>query len=171
MRLNTSKHKGFIFLIGGNLPVRRAFADRASRSEASALAGALQRGSPAPRARLPFAPRVHRPINPRGPVRELRGNNMRTLVFATLAVVGLLMPAQADPLHGTCPGCTEATIGGDALTPLTQGVTNFGFSSSPSGATGNLQLKFLIPNSFTLAQVQTFASAVGVVSGTGAHFP
>src|SRR3954462_23314 len=39
------------------------------------LAGALQRGSPAPRARLPFAPRVHRPINPRGPVRELRCNN------------------------------------------------------------------------------------------------
>src|SRR4051812_16223793 len=96
---------------------------------------------------------------------------MRTLVFATLAVVGLLLPAQADPLHGTCAGCTEATIGGNAVTPLTQGATNFGFSISPSGATGNLQLKFLIPNSFTLAQVQTFASAVGVVSGTGAHFP
>ncbi len=32
---------------------------------------------PHPRAGLPFAPRVHPPINPRGPVRELRGNNNR----------------------------------------------------------------------------------------------
>ena len=31
--------------------------------------------------RLPFTPRVHRPINPIGPVRELRGNTGRYLVL------------------------------------------------------------------------------------------
>src|SRR4051812_7173803 len=35
---------------------------------------------PPPRVGLPFAPRVHRPINPRGPVRELRGNNRGRLL-------------------------------------------------------------------------------------------
>jgi len=76
-----------------------------------------------------------------------------------------------DPLHGECVGgCAEAVIGGNAVTPITS-PTNFGFSSSPPGATGNLQLKFLIPNSFTLTQVNAFASAVGVVSGTGQTYP
>jgi len=38
----------------------------------------------------------------------------------------------------------------------------FTFDSSPAGTTGNLELKFLIPNSFSLAQAQSFASQVNV---------
>jgi hypothetical protein len=44
------------------------------------------------------------------------------------------------------------------------GVSSFGFTSSPPGASGNLQLKVLIPNSFTLAQVLAFDAGVNVTN-------
>jgi hypothetical protein len=51
-----------------------------------------------------------------------------------------------DVLHGACLGCTEVQIGGNDVTLLGPGgVTGFGFTSSPGGLTGDLQLKFLIP--------------------------
>lgn len=94
---------------------------------------------------------------------------MKSLIAASalLAVATLITPAKADviddPLHGACPGCTSVTIGGDPVTLLGPGgVTGFGFTSSPAGATGNLQLKFLIPNNFTLTQVNNFVSGVDV---------
>ena len=98
---------------------------------------------------------------------------LKKLLLATTALLALTSVARADiivddPLHGECTGCTEQTIGGDKVTPISA-VTNFGFSSSPAGATGNLELKFLIPDSFTLTQVNNFASQVNV-TGTGGPF-
>lgn len=93
---------------------------------------------------------------------------MRKLLLATAALLTLALPAKADvvlddPLHGECTGCVEQTIGGNAVTPISN-VTSFGFSSSPPGASGNLELKFLIPNNFTLSQINNFTSQVNVTN-------
>jgi len=90
--------------------------------------------------------------------------NKKTILVATTLFAGLVgyTSAAQAVLHGFCAGCSEQTIGGDDVTVLGQGgVTNFGFNSSPA-TSGNLQLKFLIPDSFTLAQVQAFAAGVSV---------
>lgn len=97
---------------------------------------------------------------------------MRTLLLALAASTALFLPAVAqaqviteDPLHGFgSNGGNEQTIGGNAVTP-TNSVVNFGFNISPPDQTGDLVLKFLIPNDFTLAQVQTFAATVDVTGG------
>ncbi len=88
--------------------------------------------------------------------------NKKTILVATLfAFFGHSSAAHAV-LHGFCAGCSEQTIGGHPVTLLGPGgVTNFGFNSSPA-TSGNLQLKFLIPDNFTLAQVQAFAAGVSV---------
>jgi len=88
---------------------------------------------------------------------------MRKLLLATTALVALASVAKADVLHGRCSDCTSATIGGDPVTLVgPNGTLGFTFDSSPAGTTGNLELKFLIPNSFSLAQAQSFASQVNV---------
>ena len=102
---------------------------------------------------------------------------MKRLLLAavTTAVLAGFSAARAetvaivdDPLHGICSGCTSVVIGGNAVTQLgPNGLSSFGFASSPPNATGDLQLKFLIPNSYTLSQVQAFDAQVNVVSGTG----
>jgi hypothetical protein len=69
-----------------------------------------------------------------------------------------------DPLHGcTTSGCTEATIGGNAVTPIAS-VTNFGFFASPAQS-GDLVLKFLIPDNIALSTVQSFVAGT-TVTGT-----
>lgn len=69
-----------------------------------------------------------------------------------------------DPLHGcTTSGCSEATIGGNAVTPITS-VTNFGFFASPAQS-GDLVLKFLIPDNIALSAVQSFVAGT-TVTGT-----
>jgi hypothetical protein len=90
---------------------------------------------------------------------------MRAIYAAVVLLAGatLASPASADVLHGACTGCTHVTIGGNDVTLLgPNGVTNFGFTSSPSGESGDLQLKFLIPNTFSLTQVTNFANQVSV---------
>jgi opacity protein-like surface antigen len=98
---------------------------------------------------------------------------MKKLFLFTVASVALLsFPAKAaevliepDPLHGACTGCTAANIGGNDVTVIgPNGVSAFGFTSSPAGATGDFQLKVLIPNSYTLAQVQAFDAGVNVTN-------
>lgn len=96
---------------------------------------------------------------------------MKKLLLAAAAAVWLVAPARAeiitidDPLHGSCTGCTAANIGGNDVTVIgPNGVSSFGFTSSPPGATGDLQIKVLIPNSFTLAQVQAFDAGVNVTN-------
>jgi hypothetical protein len=91
---------------------------------------------------------------------------MRKLLLATTALLALSSMARADvvedPLLGFCTGCTHVNIGGNDVTLLgANGVTNFGFNSAPNNS-GDLVLKFLIPNSFTLTQVQNFAGSVSV---------
>ena len=90
---------------------------------------------------------------------------MKRAIYAAVVLVGaaLASPASADVLHGACLGCTEVQIGGNDVTLLGPGgVTGFGFTSSPGGLTGDLQLKFLIPNTFSLTQVNNFADQVSV---------
>ena len=90
--------------------------------------------------------------------------NKKTILVATTLFAGLVgyTSAAQAVLHGFCAGCSEQTTGGDPVTLLGPGgVTNFGFNSSPA-TSGNLQLKFLIPDNFTLAQVQAFAAGVSV---------
>ena len=101
-------------------------------------------------------------------VSKARADPMNVLKKAILAatmlgaLVGYTSTVRAGPLHGFCSGCTEQTIGGNDVTLLgPNGVTGFGFNSSPANS-GNLQLKFLIPDNFTLAQVQAFAVGVSV---------
>ena len=66
-----------------------------------------------------------------------------------------------DPLHGcTTAGCSEANIGGDAVTPINP-FANFGFFASPPQS-GDLELKFLIPDNFGVAAAQAFATSVSV---------
>jgi len=96
---------------------------------------------------------------------------MKKLLLASLALAALALPARAeiitidDPLHGACTGCTAANIGGNDVTVIgPNGVSSFGFTSSPPGATGDLQIKVLIPNSYTLAQVQAFDAGVNVTN-------
>lgn len=55
---------------------------RERAAPASRVAGPLQRASPVSCAGLPLAARVHCPINPGGPVRSLRGNNIRRIARA-----------------------------------------------------------------------------------------
>jgi len=101
---------------------------------------------------------------------------MKRTILAAVLLAGIAvtsLPAQADivddPLHGACPGCTAQTIGGNDVTVLGPGgVVGFGFTSSPPGGIGDLQLKFLIPNSFTLTQVNNFVAGVNV---TGTNQP
>ena len=94
-------------------------------------------------------------------------------VLAGFALLVSLGTAHAvvldDPLHGACPGCTSQQVDGSQnVTVLGPGgVTGFGFTSSPAGNTGALQLEFLIPNSFSLTAVQLFAGLVTVTSTTG----
>ena len=90
---------------------------------------------------------------------------MKRAIYAAVVLAGaaLASPASADVLHGACLGCTEVQIGGNDVTLLGPGaVTGFGFTSSPGGVTGDLQLKFLIPNTFSLTQVNNFANQVSV---------
>jgi hypothetical protein len=102
-----------------------------------------------------------------------QGSNMKklslaaALLGAVVSYISATNPASAV-LHGVCAGCVGQNIGGNDVTVLGPGgVTGFGFSSSPAGATGDLQLKILIPNTFTLQQVSTFAEQVSV-TGAGA---
>ena len=98
---------------------------------------------------------------------------MKKLILAAVLLAGTALATTAradivepDPLHGACTGCTHVTIGGNDVTLLGPGgVTNFGFTSSPPGGTGDLQLKFLIPTSYGLAAVQAYAAA-NTVTGT-----
>ena len=94
------------------------------------------------------------------------GSALSGLFLLAAAVIGTLggnTNATAATLHGTCVGCVHTQVGGVDVTVLGPGgVTNFSFDSSPA-ATGDLQLKFLIPNNFTLAQVNAFAAGVDVV--------
>ncbi len=99
---------------------------------------------------------------------------MKYLLASAALVWVLATPVWADivddPLHGMCAGCTETNVGGTPVTVLgPNGVTGFGFSSSPPGASGNLELKFLIPDNFTQAQVSAFATLVNV-TGVGGPF-
>ena len=90
---------------------------------------------------------------------------MKRAIYAAVVLAGaaLASSASADVLHGACLGCTEVQIGGNDVTLLGPGgVTGFGFTSSPGGLTGDLQLKFLIPNTFSLTQVNNFATQVSV---------
>ena len=88
---------------------------------------------------------------------------MRKLLLATTALLALTSVTKADVLHGRCSDCTSATIGSDPVTLIgPNGTLGFTFDSSSAGMTGNLELKFLIPNSFSLTQAQTFASQVNV---------
>ena len=92
-------------------------------------------------------------------------NHMKRAIYAAVVLAGaaLASPASADVLHGACLGCTEVQIGGNDVTLLGPGgVTGFGFTSSPGGLAGDLQLKFLIPNTFSLTQVNNFANQVSV---------
>jgi len=101
---------------------------------------------------------------------------MKRTIYAAVLLAGaaLTSPASADgvvlddPLHGECVGCTSTTIGGKDVTLLgANGVTGFGFSISGSTSnTGSLELKLLIPDNFTLTQVNNFVSGV-TVTGTG----
>jgi hypothetical protein len=102
---------------------------------------------------------------------------MKRLLLGLTALIALTGAARSeiildepDPLHGKCTGCSAQTIGGNDVTKIgAGGVTNFGFASSPAGASGNLDLVFLIPNSFTLTQVTNFANLVNV-TGIGGPF-
>jgi hypothetical protein len=90
---------------------------------------------------------------------------MKKALLASVFALGLATTQASaqveDPLHGcTTSGCSESTIGGNDVTPI-QNVTNFGFFASPAQS-GDLVLKFLIPDNFTAAQVQAFAAAVSV---------
>ena len=99
---------------------------------------------------------------------------MKRLLLAAVATAALVtfstaradtVPIEPDPLHGSCLGCVHTNIGGNDVTVLGPlGVSSFGFTSSPPGASGNLQIKVLIPNSFTLAQVQAFDAGVNVTN-------
>jgi hypothetical protein len=101
---------------------------------------------------------------------------MRKLLLATALSMGALVgTANADvviiddPLHGQCPGCSAQNIGGNDVTLLgPNGVIGFGFASSPEGSSGDLVLKFLIPDNFTLTQVNDFIAGVKV---TGTNQP
>jgi hypothetical protein len=102
-----------------------------------------------------------------------QGSNMKklslaaALLGAVVSYISATNPASAV-LHGVCAGCVGQNIGGNDVTVLGPGgVTGFGFSSSPAGATGDLQLKILIPNTFTLQQVSTFAEQVSVTGAGG----
>jgi hypothetical protein len=98
-----------------------------------------------------------------------RGVQMKKFLLATTACVGLSAgTALANPLHGFgSHGANEQTIGGNAVTP-TSTVTNFGLTASSAPLAGEEQLKFLIPNDFTLTQVQNFAAQVTVTAGANA---
>jgi len=100
---------------------------------------------------------------------------MRASLLATcIALAAAAMTGAAladtieDPLHGFCSaGCTEATIGGNAVTPLPS-VTNFGFNASPAQS-GDLVLKFLIPDSVALSTVQAWVAGETITgTSTGA---
>jgi hypothetical protein len=98
---------------------------------------------------------------------------MRRAIYAAVALLAgaafaSLASADAvgDPLHGACPGCAPVTINGDAVTLLGPGgVVGFGFTSSPPDASGDLVLKFLIPDNFSIDQVNAFIAGV-TVTGT-----
>ena len=95
---------------------------------------------------------------------------MKRLLLAAVAAFSIGV-AHADtvydPLHGcTTSGCTEANIGGNDVTPITT-ATNFGFFASPANS-GNLELKFLFPDSLGLAAAQSFASTVSVTGTSSA---
>jgi hypothetical protein len=99
---------------------------------------------------------------------------MKRLLLAAAFLVSLPLAntvkadAIEDPLHGcTTSGCSEATIGGNAVTPIAS-VTNFGFFASPAQS-GDLVLKFLIPDSVALSTVQTWVASetiTGTSTGT-----
>jgi hypothetical protein len=83
--------------------------------------------------------------------------------IASLAFAALPVKAQTveDPLHGCqSTGCSEATIGGTKVTPITSPI-NFGFFASPTQS-GDLLLKFLLPDTLTLTQAEAFASSHSV---------
>jgi len=100
---------------------------------------------------------------------------MRNILYGVATLLALSAPAKSDvivpdPLHGTCVGCVSATVGGNDVTVIgNAGLSSFGFNSSPPGASGNLQLKLLIPDNFTLTQVNNYASQINV-TGTGGPF-
>jgi len=96
----------------------------------------------------------------------------RKLLLTTTVLLALTSLAKADvldPLHGACPGCSAQNIGGDDVTLIgPSGVTGFGFASAPGGSSGDLPLKFLIPDNFSLLQVNNFIAGVKV---TGTNQP
>ena len=95
---------------------------------------------------------------------------MKRLLLAAVAAFSIGVAhadTLSDPLHGcTTSGCAEANIGGNDVTITT--ATNFGFFASPANS-GNLELKFLFPDSLGLAAAQNFAATVSV-TGTSSEF-
>lgn len=100
---------------------------------------------------------------------------MRQLLYATTVLLGLsAVPARAeiiDPLHFTCDTCTHVTIGNNDVTLIGAGGLNgLQVTSSPANS-GDLTIKLLIPNTFTLTQINNFISAPVQVSNGGSFFP
>jgi hypothetical protein len=102
----------------------------------------------------------------RNPTKDPNMGRLLTLAaLASATALAFAAPASAqvveDPLHGcTTSGCTETSVGGNLVTPIGT-VSNFGFTASPADS-GDLVLKFLIPDNFALSTVQAFAAAVSV---------
>jgi hypothetical protein len=94
----------------------------------------------------------------------------RLLLAATaLAAIALsgMVSAKAtvidDPLHIYCVGCVKTNIGGNDIIALSpDGSSNFSFTSSPNSLSGNLQLKVLIPDTYSLLFATSIATADGL---------
>jgi hypothetical protein len=98
----------------------------------------------------------------------------KLLLASALLLATALSPARAqvidDPLHGeVCAGgngtCTNSGDNG-TNTPIANFQTTFGFSSSPTN-TGDLILKFLIPNNDSVSGLTTVHETINGTSSTG----